>query len=289
MSPNTIGALLMMASMAAFTLNDTAIKATGGEVPLFQLLTIRGVLTTTLLFGLTLALGGLRLRIPRRDWAMVILRTLAEIGAAFFFLSALLNMPIANVTSILQVLPLTVTLGGAIFFGEKVGWRRWTAIAIGFFGVLLIVRPGPEGFNTYAIYALIAVAFVTVRDLSTRRLSGAVPSMMVTFVSSLGVTLFFGLGSLGSDWVPVSSSNAWLIGLASGLVLFAYLFSVAVMRVGDVSVVAPFRYTGLIWALVLGWLVFGEWPDTLTLIGAAIVVATGVFTLIRERHVAGGR
>ena len=288
MSPNTIGALLMMASMAAFTLNDTAIKATGGEVPLFQLLTLRGAVTTTLLLGLTVALGALRLRIPRGDWAMILLRMVAEVGAAYFFLSALLNMPIANVTAILQVLPLTVTLGGALFFGEQVGWRRWSAIAIGFFGVLLIVRPGPEGFNTYALYALIAVAFVTVRDLSTRRISGTVPSMMVTFVSALGVTLFFGLGSLGTEWVSVSQTNAGLIGLASGLILFAYLFSVAVMRVGDVSVVAPFRYTGLIWALVLGWLVFGEWPDTLTLIGAAIVVATGVFTLVRERSVRQG-
>lgn len=192
-------------------------------------------------------------------------------------------MPLANVTAVLQVLPLTVTLASALVFHETIGWRRMLAIVVGFAGMLLIVRPGPDGFNIYALYALGAVACVTVRDLSTRKMSAGVPSMTVTLVASLTITTAAGLASLGADWAPVSGHNAKLIAAASFFILGGYLFSVMVMRVGDVSFVAPFRYTGLVWALVLGWFMFGDWPTPLTLLGAGIVVSTGLFSLYRER------
>lgn len=273
----------MMASMAAFTFNDACIKLTGGAVPLFQLLFLRGVLTTLLVFGLARYLGTIHLGISRRDWSLIALRSGAEIAAAYFFLTALFNMPLANVTAILQVLPLTVTLGSALFFREAVGWRRMLAITAGFAGMLLIVRPGPDGFNVFALYALIAVVCVTMRDLSTRRLSPGVPSMTVTLSASLAITLFSGIASLSGDWVPVTMQQGGLIAGASVFILGGYLFSVLVMRVGDVSFVAPFRYSGLVWALLLGWFLFGDWPDSQTMLGAGIVVATGLFTLYRER------
>jgi S-adenosylmethionine uptake transporter len=288
MHPNTKGALLMVGSMAAFTINDACIKATGGALPLFQLLTIRGVLSSVMIYALARHLGALNLRLPRRDWVLIALRSLGEVGAAYFFLTALMNMPLANVTAILQVLPLTVTVGAALFFGERVGWRRMLAIAVGFSGMVLIVRPGADGFNTYALYTLVAVAFVTLRDLTTRRMSSHVPSMTVTLASALSVLLFSAFASLGVEWVPL---NARLIALLLGSSLFimgGYVLSVAVMRVGEVSFVAPFRYSGLLWGLILGWLVFDEWPDVVTLTGAAIVVMSGLFTLYRER-VGSGR
>ena len=283
MSPNLRGALFMMASMAAFTFNDALIKLTDGAVPLFQLIFLRGVLTILLILGLARYLGAIHLRIARRDWGLIAIRCCAEIGATYFFLTALFNMPLANVTAILQVLPLTVTLASALLFREAVGWRRMSAILIGFVGMLLIVRPGPDGFNTYATYALIAVVCVTVRDLSTRRLSPGVPSMTVTLFAALAITGFAGLASIGADWAPLTIAQGGLISGASLFILGGYLFSVLVMRVGDVSFVAPFRYTGLVWALILGWFWFGQWPDTLTLAGALVVVATGLFTLYRER------
>lgn len=283
MSPNTNGALLMMGSMAAFTINDVCIKATGGALPLFQLLTIRGLLTTVLVYVLARRLGALKFHLPRQDWVLIALRCLGETGAAYFFLTALMNMPLANVMAVLQMLPLTVTLGAALFFKEPVGWRRLLAILVGFGGMLLIVRPGPDGFNTYALYTLVAVAFVTLRDLSTRRMSAEVPSMTVTFMAAVSVLVFSAVASLGSDWAPVDGRSAALL-VASSLFIFGgYLLSVAVMRVGDVSFIAPFRYTGLLWALILGWLVFGDWPDAVTMIGAAIVVGSGLFMLYRER------
>lgn len=288
MSANQIGALFMMASMACFVMNDTLFKVTDGAVPLFQLLFLRGILTTTLVIVLARRLGSLHFNIARRDWGLIGLRSAAEMGAAYFFVTALFNLPLANVTAILQVLPLTVTLGSALFFKEAVGWRRMTAILIGFIGMLLIVRPGSDGFNLYSIYALMAVLSVTVRDLATRRLLSDVPSMTVTLSASLTVMIFSGVASLATPWVGISALNGLMIVGASVFILGGYYFSVRVMRVGDVSFIAPFRYTGLVWALILGWFVFGDWPTNLTLLGAAIVVTTGLFTLYRERTVKKG-
>lgn len=284
MSPNTVGALLMIASMASFTINDTLIKLTDGAVPLMQLLVIRGVVSSVLILCLARWLGSIHFRISSRDWALIAIRSLAEVGAAYSFITALLNMPLANVTAILQVLPLTVAVGAALFLGEPLGWRRVSAILLGFAGMLLIVRPGADGFSLWSAYALIAVLCVTLRDLATRRLSAEVPSMTVTLVAALTVMVFAGLASTATQWVPIDGRLALLIGGASVFIIGGYFFSVQVMRVGEIGFVAPFRYTGLLWALILGWLVFGEWPGHLTLFGAAIVVATGAFTLYRERQ-----
>ena len=285
MSSNQIGALFMMASMACFTLNDAFMKVTDGAIPLFQLLFLRGILTTILIVALALWLKSLHFNIARRDWKLIAMRSAAEMATAYFFITALFNMPLANVTATLQALPLTVTLGGALFFREAVGWRRMSAILIGFLGMLLIVRPRSEGFNIYGIYALLAVLGVTVRDLVTRQLSADAPSMTVTLAASLTVMTFSGIASTASPWAPISGTHALMVIGSSICIFVGYYFSVRVMRVGDISFTAPFRYTGLIWALILGWLVFGDWPTNLSLLGAGIVVATGLFTLYRERAV----
>lgn len=288
MSPNLLGALMMMGSMAAFTVNDTCIKVVGGSLPLFQLVTLRGLLTSVLIYLLARRMGSLHFRLPQRDWLLIGLRCLSEIGATVFFLTALMQMPLANLTAVLQVLPLTVTLGAAMFFGEPVGWRRALAIGVGFCGMLLIVRPGPEGFSLDAAYALASVVCVTVRDLVTRRMSAQVPTLTVTLASALAVTVFAALASSGTEWIPLDARLGLLVGAASVFVLVGYVFSVRAMRVGDVSFIAPFRYTGLLWALLLGWLVFDHWPTRLTMIGATVVVATGLFTLYRERALLRG-
>ncbi|WP_170427355.1 DMT family transporter [Ruegeria arenilitoris] len=284
MTPNVKGALLMMGSMAAFTVNDAMIKAAGADLSLFQMVAMRGVLATVLVFLLARHLGALHLNFPRHDKWLVAARCLAELSATFFFLTALLHMPLANVTAVLQALPLTVTLGAVLFFGEHIGWRRILAIGMGFVGMLLIVRPGPDGFSIYAVYALIAVASVTVRDLITRRMSIHVPSLAVTLATSLSITVAAGIATAVTGWEPVPTGAGVLVACAAVFVLTGYLCSVMVMRVGDVGFVAPFRYSSLIWALALGWLVFGDWPDTITMLGAVLVVAAGLFTLFRERR-----
>ncbi len=284
LSDNTRGALLMTASMAGFTVNDVFMKAASDEVPLMQALFVRGFVTTGLILVMAMAFGQLRFRLPLGDWWLITLRTLAEIGTAYFFITALFNMPIANVTAILQALPLTVTLAGAVFLGEAVGWRRMAAILIGLVGVMLIVRPGPDGFNIYALYALAAVLLITVRDVVTRRMTREVPSLTVALIAAFGIWLFGLIGTVTQPWAPMSTlAYAQLFGAALSIIV-GYLASVMVMRVGDIGFVAPFRYTGLICALILGLLVFGEWPDWITMLGAGIVVATGIFTYWRERQ-----
>ena len=272
----------MMASMAAFTLNDTAIKATGGAIPLFQVIFLRGVMTVVLIVLFQRLLGRIHFQIANRDWGIIALRTLAEIAATYFFLSALFNMPLANLTAILQALPLTVTLTAALVFREAVGWRRMLAILIGFAGVLLIVQPGSDGFTIWSIYGVCAVACVTVRDLCSRRLSPEVPAMTVTLVTAVAIMVAAGLASLATPWGAVDLGQGSKIAVAAVFIFAGYFCSVQAMRVGEVSFVSPFRYTGLIWALVLGLMVFGDWPDTMTLLGAVIVVGTGLFTLYRE-------
>lgn len=283
MSDNSRGALLMTGSMAAFTFNDAFMKTLGEHLPLFQAIFLRGIGTTLFLIALTVWMGQVRLAASRRDWTLMVIRAVSEMGGAWFFITALFHMPFANLSAILQALPLAVTLAGAVFLGESVGWRRLTAILVGFAGVMLIVRPGAEGFTVYALYGLATVLCVTVRDIVSRMMSPELPSLMVASVSALGVTLFAATGSAFEVWAPVTLPVALKLLGAMVFVFGGYLFSVSAMRVGELSFVAPFRYTSLIVALVVGALVFGTFPDTLTLIGAGIVVATGLFTLYRER------
>ncbi len=284
LSQNSQGALLMMAGQACFTINDAFMKLMAGDVPLMQLLVLRGMGTVVAMAAIAWWLGMLHLRFPARDRWLVLARSAAEIGSTYFFLTALFHMPIANMSAIFQALPLAITLAGAMFLGETVGWRRLLAIVIGFCGVLLVVRPGTEGFNVYSLYALAAVACVVVRDLVVRRMSAEVPSLMVALGAGVAVTLFSGVASTAVDWVRPSGLQVGYIIAAGTFVVAGYHFAIATMRVGDLGFVAPFRYTGLLWALVLGLLVFGDWPDFLTILGSGIIVATGIFTLMRERR-----
>ena len=283
MSPTTTGALLMMASMMAFVMNDTFLKLTNGEVPLFQLIFIRGLLATLLIYILARKLGTLRLQISRQDKALIALRGLSEVVTAYLFLSALFNMPLGNLNAIMQVVPLTVTLGSALFYREAVGWRRMLAIVIGLWGVMMIVRPGVDGFNIWSLYALGSVLGVTIRDLITRRLSPGVSGMTVTLGTTVAVMAAAGMASLTQEWAPISS-HSWVSICASAIfVSVGYFSSIQAMRTGEVSFIAPFRYTGLVMAMMIGFFIFGEVPRVLTLIGAAIVMATGLFTFYRER------
>jgi drug/metabolite transporter (DMT)-like permease len=285
MSPNLKGAVLMTASMATFTLNDVCVKALAQDLPLFQIVFLRGILTTAMLTLLATALGQLSFRIPHEDRPRVAWRTVFEIGAMVAYLFALVHMNIANAVAILSALPLAVTVAAALFLGEPLGWRRMSAVLAGFAGVLLIVQPGTEGFNIWSLAALLAVIIITGRDLVTRRFSPGLPSMAVAIITAAAVGLFGGVLSLAETWVMPGAREVGLIALAALFIIGGYLFSIMVMRVGEVGFTAPFRYTALVFALVFGFVVFGEWPNALALVGAGIVVATGVYTILRERAV----
>ncbi len=285
LSDSLRGAALMTVAMVAFTINDTFMKAATAEVPVFEAIVLRGALTTAALLIMSLRMGGLQLQVARGDRLWIGLRTFGEVAGTFTFLLALKHMPLANLSAILQFLPLAVTLTAALLLGERVGWRRLTAIGVGFVGVMLIVRPGTEGFDRWSILGLLSVACVVMRDLATRRISSGMSSVTVAFLAGLSVTAGAGLMLPFTDVAPVSALRAAQLAGAAGFLIVGYLTVVMAMRVGDVAVIAPFRYASLVAAIILGWLVFGQWPDGWTLLGSAIVVATGIYTFSRERRI----
>jgi drug/metabolite transporter (DMT)-like permease len=283
LSDNARGAAFMSASMAAFVINDAIMKGLIAELPLYQTMFLRGVIATLMIGGVAQWRGVLLSRIAPEDRGMVTVRLLGEIGSTVCFLTALFHLPLANTTAITQVTPLAVTLGAALLLREPVGWRRWIAIAVGFGGVLLIVRPASDGFNVHAVWALGSVAFIVMRDLATRRFSAGLPALFVATTTAAGIAVTGGLLSLTEPWAPVSPSQIGLLCVSSAFLVTGYHSAVQSMRFGEISLVSPFRYTVLIWAIILGFVVFGDVPDPLTLLGAGIVVAAGIFTFYRER------
>lgn len=272
----------MTGAMCAFTLNDAFMKSLADELPLFQAIFFRGIGAILCLTVMCKLLGQLRPGLSARDWLLILIRTIGEMGGTYFFLTALFHMPIANVSAILQALPLAVSLAAAVFLGEAMGWRRLSAICVGFVGVILIIQPGGTDFSSYSFYALAAVACVTLRDVAVRRMSRAVPSVFVALVAAVGVTTLGAIGCLFIEWQPFTTTSTLQLTGATGFLIFGYIASVSAMRVGEIAFVAPFRYTSLLVALLLGIVIFGEWPNLLALLGAIVVVATGLFTLYRE-------
>ena len=291
-SSNALGAIFMMLSMAGFVFNDALMKLVADQVPLFQAILVRGVFASCFMVMLCSYMGVFKLDggvINALRHPTVPLRAIGEAGGTYFFLSALFEMPIANVTAVLQILPLTITLGAALFLGEQVGWRRYLAIAAGFIGVLLIVKPGTDGFNFFAIYAVISTLFITMRDLVTRQMPRTTPSLLVSLVTAIVITVMGAIGSLFEPWQPLNSFHFTVLIGAAAILMFGYIFSILAMRDGEVSFVSPFRYSILIWALILGYVIFGDVPDWISVIGAIIIVGSGLFTFYRERLVARNR
>lgn len=284
-SPNLRGALFMVVAMSGFTLNDAITKVASESMNMAQVMLIRGAFAS-LFVGLlawergALALPGSMLQ------PMLAIRVIGEAGATASFLIALAHLPIANVSAVLQALPLAVTMGAALVFKEGVGWRRWLAIAIGFAGVLIIVRPGFEGFSIYSLLALACVACCAVRDLATKRIPQAIPTLLVSTTTALAMTMLGAALLLPmGGWTPMTGESTAFLALAAVLVVIGYQFIIMAMRVGDISFIAPFRYTALLWSILLGLFIFGDVPDLPMILGASIIVCSGLYALYRERIV----
>ena len=285
LSENARGALLMTGSMGRFVLNDTLMKVAFESVPVAQTLFFRGVFASLMLLAIAIHTGAIRYKPTRNDVKPFILRAIGEVGATASFMMALYNMEIANAMAVLQAAPLAVTVGAALFLGERVRWRRWSAIGVGFIGMLVIVRPGTDGFDAYALFAVLSVVFIAIRDLATHEMSRDVPTVFASVISAVLVTIGAGLLIPIEGWAPMSGSDTLHIFGSGVAIVIGYVTSVSAMRMGEVSAVSPFRYTVLIWALLWGYLFFHTLPDGMTFLGAGIVVAAGLYTLWRERSV----
>ena len=287
LNSNMKGAVLMTACVSAYVINDAFMKLLFSEIALFQAVFLRSIITVPpILIMAWITKVALR-NLSKQDKHLILVRVGAEIFTTIAFLTALKHMPLANVTAILQALPLAITMAAALFLAEPVGWRRWSAILVGFVGVLIVVRPGLEGFNIYSLSALMAIIFITVREISTRKLTSEVPTITVVLSTAVGSALFTGIMMIGSEWDTVSAVSWLLILGAAVAVLIATLLSVMAMRIGEIGFVSPFRYTSMLGAIGLGILMFGDWPDQPTLVGTLIIISTGIYTFHREQKISG--
>ncbi|MDB9865396.1 DMT family transporter [Candidatus Thioglobus sp.] len=279
------GAALMTASVSAYVINDAFMKLLFSEIALFQAVFLRSIITVPpILIMVWITKVAIR-NLSKQDKRLILVRVGAEIFTTITFLTALKHMPLANVTAILQALPLAITMAAALFLAEPVGWRRWSAILVGFVGVLIVVRPGLEGFNIYSLSAFMAIIFLTLREISTRKLTSEVPTITVVLSTAVGSTLFAGIMMIGAEWDTISAVSWLLILGAAVAILIATLLSVMAMRIGEIGFVSPFRYTSMLGAIGLGILMFGDWPDQPTLVGTVIIVSTGIYTFHREQKV----
>jgi drug/metabolite transporter (DMT)-like permease len=272
----------MVFSMLGYGCNDALIKLASSELPLVESIFIRGLFVVIAVLMLVRH-QGVTIRLPPRgDRTLIGLRLIGEVVSTICFLTALMHMPIANVTAVLQATPIALTLAAAFVLGERIGWRRYLAIAIGFIGVIVLIQPGGDSFNRYSLWALAAVFFLVLRDLSTRRLSAQLPSLLVTLYTAVAITVVAGFIGLFSDWQLPSPRALALLGIAAMFLLAGYQFGIMAMRIGDIGFVSPFRYSIMLWAIGLGVVVFREVPDAMTLLGTLIVAATGSYTYYRE-------
>ena len=280
---NMRGIVLMVLGMAGFAAEDMFIKLSASGLPVGQILMILG-LAGGLVFAVYARLQGTSVVSTGFFHPAVIVRNLCEMLGGLCFVTALSLIPLATATTILQATPLLVTMGAALVLGEAVGWRRWTAILVGFFGVLLVIRPGFEGFEPEVLWAAAGVVGLAIRDLASRKVPKLISSLQLSAWGffAVGVSGVALVGYTGEIVAPTAREAAYLFGaLAVGVL--AYWALTEATRIGEISVVTPFRYTRLVFSTIVGILVFAEFPDGYTLAGAGIIIATGLYTIMRER------
>lgn len=273
--------LFMVLAMGSFVFNDTIVKLVGKSLPVGEIIMIRGAIAMVLI-GLICAWQGILPELPRVFQRNVLLRCIFDVLATTAFVTALMHMQIANLTAVLQAVPLAVTLLSMLFLGERVGWQRMTAVIVGFIGVLMIVKPSVTRFETYELLALVIVFGCAIRDILTRRIPGRIPTFLVAFVNA-------GFVALGGAALALTQGLQWpepwhigLLAVAACFLSSGYLFMVATLRLGELSGTAPFRYSIMVFAIASGILVFHEFPDGIAMIGMAVVVATGLYAARRE-------
>jgi len=282
MSENRRGIAGMVASMMLFMCNDTLIKHVSESLPTGQIIFLRGLSATILITALAIAMGAWR-QLPAVIDRPVLLRAGIDSLGTFLYLVALFNMPIANVTAVNLSVPLMLTICAAFILREQVGWRRWSAVFVGFAGVLLVVQPTTSGFNWFALVALAATASHATRDLITRRIRAGIPSVIVTLSTAIVVTIAAAVVSAIEGWQPLPMRQLLLLILASCFLSGGYFLVIDCMRHGELSVVAPFRYTAMLWALMMGYFVWGDVPNLPAWIGIILLVGSGLYVFHREQ------
>ena len=282
---NRRGIAAMSLAMASFVSNDALVKYVSQSLPAAQLIFIRAACATALLLVVARAMGALTgVGVRMMGQGRVVLRAGLDALGTFTYLTSLFHLPIGNATAINMATPLLITLMAVLAFKERVGPARWLAIGTGFAGVLLIVQPSAAGFNAYALLCLVGTFFHAARDLTTRAISSSVPSILITLATALAVLVLAGLLTAAQGWQPPTATQLALLAAASVFLSAGYFLIITGMRSSDISVIAPFRYTGLLFALAMGWLIWGDVPDALAWAGIALLMGAGLYVLHGERR-----
>jgi len=281
LSKNQRGIAAICGAMASYTVNDVLVKKLLMTYPVGETIFIRGVISTVLIGAAVLAFGNaaaLRSSMSR----MLASRSLCDGLSSAGFIAGLAHMKLANLSAVLQIAPLIITVMSVVLYGEVVGWRRWAAIALGFGGALLVIKPIPSEFDIWAIAAAASAVAAAVRELQTRQIGQAVPALVVAFWGTIGITLCGLAFIVTEDWRSYAVPDLFQLFAAAVFVVIAtYLLALAFRDV-DLSVVAPFRYIYLITSALGGFLLFREVPDSWTVVGAILIMGSGVYTLHRE-------
>lgn len=272
----------MVAAMLVFSVSDVLLKIVGSRIPVGEVLVVRGGAASVLILALAWGKGDFA-RLHLGLTPMVLWRSLAEAICSVLYFVALFRMALADAAAISQCAPLAVMAGAALLFGERVGWRRWSAAAVGFLGVLLIVKPGTSAFQPAALIMLGSMLFVAVRDLITRRLPGHVPTVLVAAAAMLAVTLTGALMAPFETWVRPDMTELAMLLASSLAVIAGFILAIEAMRGGDIGVVSPFRYSFMLFAALASYLVFGELPDAWSTLGIAMILGSGLYAIHRER------
>lgn len=272
----------MVASMFIFSLSDVMMKIVGASLPVGQLLLWRGLLASVLI-GLLIWYSDLLASARVMLQPKVLWRSLAEAICSILYFIALNRMTLGDVAAISQFAPLAVMAGAALLLSEPVGWRRWSAAAVGFAGVLLIVKPGTSAFQSAALIMLASMLFVTIRDLITRRLDPGAPTMLVTAPAILAVAVCGAVMAPFEAWRTPSPLDWVLLAFAAIASIVGFMLGIMATRTGDIGTVQPFRYSFLLFAMLLGYVVFREVPDRWSVAGVLLIVASGLYSLHRER------
>jgi drug/metabolite transporter (DMT)-like permease len=279
---NRRGIRLMVAAMACFIANDAIVKLVSASLPATQLILVRGMMSTLLVLAVARA-AAVAIRPADLLDRRVALRAVIDALSTFGYLLALFHMPIANATAINMAAPLFIVALAVPLLGERVDAARWVAVATGFAGVLLVIQPRADGFNAWALLCLGATLLHALRDLVTRSIPRGVSSLGITFTTAVTVTLMAAAATLPQGWQPMDARQFLLLAAASVFLSGGYLLITMSARGGDMSAIAPWRYTGLLWALVLGWVVWGDVPNALAWAGIALLIAAGLYLMRRER------
>ena len=279
---NLKAAMLVMLMALVMVINDVLMKQLLVELPIFQSLFIRGLILMPLTFGVLFMRREWRTPTTKRDKFIIFLRCVCEALLSYTILVALAKLPLANVIIILQAVPFAMTIAAAFYLKETVRWRRWISVLIGFIGVLIIVKPGTEGFSVYSLYAVVAVFIFVIRDMLVRQLPKTISSTFIAAPMVVAVMLTGAVMAPFTGWVEVKFWHILVLTGAGIMITSSYLLAIVIMRVGEVSFVSPFRYSGIVWAIIAGIVIFEEIPDASSLIGAFIIMAAGIYALHRE-------